>query len=491
MPVSVSYPGVYVEEIPSGVRTITGVSTSRTAFIGRALKGPLDSPTVIFSFADYERAFGGLSADSTMSFAVQQYFANGGGDAVIVRVANGATTASATVDGFQFDAASPGTWGSKLHLTIDRDTRDPANAGLVNMTVLLDTVEVEVLRNVVLADVTATLEQRSNYIRFAAGPAPAALTVGVPHQFANGHDGAAIVSGDLIGVDALTRTGMYSLATTDIFNILCLPPPTFLSDVINTAYQDAAKFCADHRAILLVDPPSAAPPTAATADALQNNAASSYKKNAAAFFPRLLAPNPLTGVIEEFVPCGAVAGVFARTDAQRGVWKAPAGIDAGISGISGLSYTLTDPENGELNKQAVNCLRTFPNLGSVVWGSRTLDGADAIGSEWKYVPVRRLALYMEESLFRGLKWVVFEPNDAPLWSQIRLNVGAFMNNLFRQGAFQGASPRDAYFVKCNGETTTQNDIDNGIVNIVVGFAPLKPAEFVIIKLQQLAGQIQS
>ena len=125
------------------------------------------------------------------------------------------------------------------------------------------------------------------------------------------------------------------------------------------------------------------------------------------------------------------------------------------------------------------------------WGARTLNGADVEASEWKYIPVRRFALFLEESLYRGTKWVVFEPNDEPLWSQIRLNVGAFMQSLFRQGAFQGLTPKDAYFVKCDGETTTQNDINNGIVNIVVGFAPLKPAEFVIIQIQQIAGQIQT
>jgi len=156
-----------------------------------------------------------------------------------------------------------------------------------------------------------------------------------------------------------------------------------------------------------------------------------------------------------------------------------------------LSYKLTDGENGQLNPIGVNCLRTFPVIGNVVWGARTLEGADLLASEWKYVPVRRLALFIEESLYRGTQWVVFEPNDEPLWAQIRLNVGAFMHNLFRQGAFQGTSPREAYFVKCDGETTTQNDIDLGIVNILVGFAPLKPAEFVIIKIQQIAGEIQT
>jgi phage tail sheath protein FI len=203
-------------------------------------------------------------------------------------------------------------------------------------------------------------------------------------------------------------------------------------------------------------------------------------------------PDPLReNRLEEFVPCGVVAGICARTDAQRGVWKAPAGLDAGLLGVRELSTRLTDDEHGQLNPLGVNALRAFPVVGLVVWGARTLEGADRLASEWKYLPVRRLALFIEESLYRGTQWVVFEPNDEPTWAQIRLNVGAFMHNLFRQGAFQGQSPRDAYFVKCDKDTTTQNDINLGIVNILVGFAPLKPAEFVIIKLQQMAGQVQT
>jgi phage tail sheath protein FI len=161
-----------------------------------------------------------------------------------------------------------------------------------------------------------------------------------------------------------------------------------------------------------------------------------------------------------------------------------------MNGIQGLNVNLNDNENGMLNPLGINCLRTFPVYGRVVWGARTLRGADQLADEYKYISVRRTALYIEESLYRGTQWVVFEPNDEPLWAQIRLNVGAFMHNLFRQGAFQGTTPRQAYFVKCDRETTTQNDIDQGIVNIVVGFAPLKPAEFVIIKLQQIAGEIE-
>jgi hypothetical protein len=156
-----------------------------------------------------------------------------------------------------------------------------------------------------------------------------------------------------------------------------------------------------------------------------------------------------------------------------------------------VSVALTDEENGDLNPLGTNCLRAMPVIGRVVWGSRTLRGADRLADQWKYVPIRRLALYIEESLYRGTQWAVFEPNDEPLWAQIRLNLGAFMHGLFRQGAFQGSSPREAYLVKCDAETTTQTDRNLGIVNIIVGFAPLKPAEFVIIKIQQLAGKIET
>jgi phage tail sheath protein FI len=203
------------------------------------------------------------------------------------------------------------------------------------------------------------------------------------------------------------------------------------------------------------------------------------------------APDPLQeNRIAEYPPGPFVAGIIARTDAQRGCWKAPAGIDASLTGAAGLQTRLTDLQNGELNIRAINCLREFAVYGNVVWGARTLRGNNEVGSEWKYIPVRRMALFLEETFFRASKWVVYEPNDEPLWAQIRLNFGAFMHTCFQQGAFQGTSPREAYFVKCDRETTTQTDINNGIVNIVVGFAPLKPAEFVVIKIQQIAQQAQ-
>jgi phage tail sheath protein FI len=250
--------------------------------------------------------------------------------------------------------------------------------------------------------------------------------------------------------------------------------------------------------MLIVDPPIDWGRRAETAAANARaglgdlNLSGTIARNAALYFPRVVQADPLRDRQNDvFVPCGIIAGVMARTDVQRGVWKAPAGQDAALNGIQGLQVNLTDDENGLLNPLGINCLRSFPIIGRVVWGARTLRGADQLADEYKYVPVRRTALFIEESLYRGTQWVVFEPNDEPLWAQIRLNVGAFMQNLFRQGAFQGKTPREAYFVKCDKESTTQNDINLGIVNILVGFAPLKPAEFVIIKIQQIAGQIEA
>jgi hypothetical protein len=257
-------------------------------------------------------------------------------------------------------------------------------------------------------------------------------------------------------------------------------------------WDAALAYCKTRRAMLIVDPPAGTWDSAA--DVLSNISFvdSLRDKNACVFFPRIKAADPLKeNRLYDFIPSGAVAGIFARTDGARGVWKAPAGIEATLMGVRELSYKMTDGENGQLNPLGINCLRSFPVFGNVLWGSRTLRGADQFASEWKYIPVRRVALYIEESLYRGTQWVVFEPNDEPLWSQIRLNVGSFMQGLFRQGAFQGKTPREAYFVKCDRETTTQDDVNRGIVNILVGFAPLKPAEFVIIKISQIAGEAQA
>ncbi len=523
MPVQPTYPGVYIQEKPSGVRTITPIATSITAFVGRTLRGEANTPVRIQSFMEFDRQFGGLWDESTLSYAVQQFFLNGGGDAIVVRVVHkDAKKSSISIGGaggqWEFEARSEGVWGLKLRMRIDHETRptqgDEKPDSLFNITVFdKGTLEREVFRNVSVDPNHArfakrVLEQNSSLVRMKDGsPVPTSrpnkhgpLTTG-EDPFANdppsalyataasGEDGSAIEGTDITG-DSVKKMGLFALDQADLFNILCIPPLTREVDPNKDVWDAAVTYCEQRRAMLLVDPPAS---WTKPSDVEKQTAITDLvtrHKNAALYFPRLRMADPLkAGAVEEFVPCGAVAGIIASTDVQRGVWKASAGIDARLNGVRELTVKLTDGENGRLNPLGVNCLRTFRDVGHVVWGARTLEGADRLASEWKYLPVRRTALFIEESLYRGTQWVVFEPNDEPLWAQIRLNIGAFMQDLFRQGAFQGTTPREAYFVKCDKETTTQNDINRGIVNILVGFAPLKPAEFVIITIQQMAGQI--
>jgi phage tail sheath protein FI len=328
------------------------------------------------------------------------------------------------------------------------------------------------------------------------GAASRAQSGGVP-----GSDGTWDPSADETGIataligDESTKTGMYALLDVDLFNILCIPATMNLGDTAAAQVLVAAEaFCTKQRAMVIADVPqkdgNRDKPTEMMTWLDAN--ATLRSRNAAVYFPRPLIADALNGYrLRAVAPSGTLAGVWAATDVTRGVWKAPAGTNATLAGVQQLAYKLTDGENGALNPLAINALRAFPVYGLVSWGARTLFGADQQADDYKYIPVRRLTLYIEESLFRGTQWVVFEPNGAPLWAQIRLNVGAFMHTLFRQGAFAGTTPAEAYFVQCDDKTNPQADIDLGIVNVLVGFAPLKPAEFVVIQIQQIAGQIAS
>jgi phage tail sheath protein FI len=610
---------VYVEEIPSGVRTITGVATSITAFVGRTLRGPANDAVLINSFADFERRFGGLAVKYPLSYAVRDFYLNGGTQAIIVRLfadaaqvaaravadaagASAGTTPAAVatdartkakefkqdpektaaddvakaaeakagetpppapddvkkaakdaanatkgastgvLDGTEFGslklrAAYPGDWGNNVSVKIDKAGIDDdvvrqfglpsaLKDTLFNMTVVENPPDGarERIQNVSLHPdagarrIDRVLESSSRLVRVDPADLPTdPAAVKTPEvtkadedptsratkpdkvkKMKGGLNSTPLTPSTYIGSQA-NKSGIYALEKADLFNLLCIPPDARNQNTDNSVYAEALQYCADRRAMLIVDPPVewGANKDTAAGDAVKGfptlGLGGLIARNAALYFPRVIQSDPQReGQLDTFVPCGMVAGVMARTDTQRGVWKAPAGIDATLNGVQALQVNLTDDENGMLNPLGVNCLRFFPPvIGRVIWGARTLRGADQLADEYKYVPVRRLALYIEESLYRGTQWVVFEPNDEPLWAQIRLNVGAFMQNLFRQGAFQGTTPRDAYFVKCDKETTTQNDINLGIVNIVVGFAPLKPAEFVIIKIQQIAGEIQT
>ncbi|MEO8365126.1 MAG: phage tail sheath C-terminal domain-containing protein [Pseudoxanthomonas sp.] len=412
MPATPTYPGVYVEELPGAVHTMHGVETATCAFVGRAPRGPFagstDGPVTVSSLAEFESVFGAPHPELELGWVVRDFFNNGGGRALIVRL---------------------------RHMAEDA----PDDAGLD----------------------------------------------------AAGDGGPPLHEADYLG-DAGTRSGLHTLREVDGFNLLCLPPDTRGGDTANAVMQAALALCVERRAMLLVDPPAAW----TDADVILRDDAAALQalglegeamRNAALYFPRLLQHGP-DATQSTRVPCGAVAGVIARTDGNRGVWKAPAGLEASLHGVAGLSVLLDDDDNARINQQGVNALRIFPVHGAVVWGARTLRGADSRSDDYRYVPVRRLSLHIEESLVRGLQWAVFEPNDESLWAQLRLGVGTFMNSLFRQGAFAGTTQREAYFVHCDTSTTSLDDIDLGRCNVQVGFAPLKPAEFVVLQVGLQVGQ---
>jgi uncharacterized protein len=426
VPVAPTYPGVYIEEIPSGVRTITGVATSVTAFLGRAQRGLENEPITINSYGDFTRTFGDLHTDYPMGYAVRDFYLNGGQQAIIVRLSK--NSAKAKNADLKLEAASAGAWGDKMTYTVDvKGITDEvakrynlSKDDLFNLTVYEEPGRgrVERFLNVsVKSDAGArrldrVLETESNLVRIqkksdgtpdlvttkpAASepeqdPADPAADPTEFQKFIGGMNSAALNSeNDVIG-DKDQKTGMYALEKADLFNLLCIPPDTREGDTIKEVYQKAMKYCTDRRALLIVDSPSTWGANKETAAATARDKLSDLgltgveARNAALYFPRVKQSDPLReGQIDTFVPCGIIAGVMARTDTQRGVWKAPAGLDATVNGTQGLQVNLNDAENGMLNPLGINCLRSFPVTGRVVWGSRTLRGADQLADEYKYV----------------------------------------------------------------------------------------------------------
>ncbi len=645
-----TYPGVYIEEIPSAVHTITGVATSIAAFAGWAAKGPVNAATLVQSWSDYENQFGGLDSRSYLGYALNQFFANGGQQAYIVRLVSTANpgapgsavaanttiaigpasikfaskapgawgnayavqisaptngiaadfklsvvyapqgtvvttvetfdnlavggvaaivsnyiavtvtgapagppalgtyplsggvdgdgvnvpaagSASVSISGLTFNstaatstvtittgspgltisALNPGAWGNTLSVQIQPRADDYTRFTLSVIATNVNTLASGIVENFTNLSLNAhdpagryivnVLNEQSGYLSATmsvATPLTLTNTPGIPASpkpagtatsvLSGGNDGAllapSIPPSSAGAFETALTAALPMLAHVPIFNLLAVP-----GEVDPATIAALQKFAVDNKAFYIVDSKQAdtytsllsGPDTAIVG----NNAI-----NSAFYFPWPNVFDPLLKVTRAFPPSGFVAGLYAATDSSRGVWKAPAGINASLTGQSGLSTILNDAQNGSLNPQAINCLRHFPVYGDVVWGARTLRGNDQVGSDWKYVPIRRLALFLEASLYQGTQWVVFEPNDEPLWSQIRLNVGSFMQGLFQQGAFQGTTPTQAYFVKCDAENNPPSSVAQGIVKITVGFAPLYPAEFVVIQIAQIAGQTQ-
>ncbi len=481
-----SYPGVYIEEVENANRTIVRSSTSVTGFIGRARKGPINKTVKIINFSQFENIFGGLWYDAPMSYSVYQFFLNGGKDAVIVRVAKEESTASATFEGTGIDlvALNAGTWANGLKVKISKVDGSKITIQISGSDIVEEFNNVE-LNHDPQFFIGTKLETESSLIRLKDG---IDTSMSIPNEgeeitLTHGTDGVIIGSEQIKGVENL-KTGIHCFDEKNI-NLMVVPPFGPDNEIDSETFDEVAKYCQKRRAMLIVDSPITWISKDAAYEGMKNCDAITPHPNAAIFFPRIMMADPLKdGLVREFTSSGAIAGLFARTDEVRGVWKSPAGINADLRGTKDLVVHLTINEIGILNEMGLNCLRNFSS-GIIIWGSRTSEGADYLGNKWKYIAVRRTALYIEQTLERNLEWVTFQPNDEPLWAKIRMSVGSFMHDLFKQGAFQGLTQNEAYFVECDKETTTQDDIDKGIVNILVGFAPLKPAEFFIIKISQL------
>jgi phage tail sheath protein FI len=578
MPITPTYPGIYIQEAPSTTHTIVAAPTNIAVFIGytHPLKTSPDiygKAVQIFGFMDYQRQFGGFVRSAAYATsaglgagkvygttdgnvagataeAVNQFFLNGGTTAYIVST-NGTDpntpnaflpTAGATmqIGGLTFTAqevtdefysmtvrivpvkpttgSPPESALADIIVTFAPSGPSPAGGGPVPGTVT------ESYRRVSLTPTESDgVTPDPNFIETRIGnssnpnPVSQLITVDVaaspPLSEFTAASQAFGLTFEADGTTPFSANSAFFTPTdytavlqedTDldkvpVLNLMVLPG-VFEPTVLGTAIA----FCERKLAFLIMDPPvnsstDDTTPPYQTIQSVANGTSLQRSKNAALYFPYLQSPdpftgsatNPVTGLTSEIPPAPTVAGIFAATDVSRGVWKAPAGFQALTTNTTGVVSRgrMTDPRQGVLNPISVNCLRDFPNTGTIVFGSRTL--ASTYDQQWTYVPVRRMALFLEQTLLANLKWVIFEPNAQPLWTAITMSIQAFMLGLFKQGAFQGNTPSDAFLVQCNSQTTTQADIDSGIVNIVVGFAPLSPAEFVVITIAQLAGQTQT
>ncbi|HST54089.1 MAG TPA: phage tail sheath subtilisin-like domain-containing protein [Pyrinomonadaceae bacterium] len=623
------HPGVYVQEISSGVRPIEGVSTSTAAFIGPAERGPLDRAFLVTSFTEFDSKYGSFMKDSWLAHAALQFFNNGGRRLYVARVAKNAATASVSLADRQIapaktltvSADSPGEWGNTLIVSTADATQDASNEFKLivqreKTTQPLTTETLEVFDNLSMNPdapnfVEKVVNAKSQFVRVAAeatdstaagfsrsgatpaaslpatnrgllvninGDGPQLITLADPLT-AESQVAAAIqtavrtlqplrASTDptaFSGFTAVFADGVYTLtsgkagrrssvevtdapannaaallklgktrAGVEQSGAAVLRPVNgnniFVGDAVvagvtvaitpgsdgdtpqEVDYQNGFKLLDSVRDVNLIAVPGIGTATMVDfgGDYCRRRADCFFigdmgvtddtKEDAQAFvaaltvrgsysavyYPWVRATDPTGESIEpiSLPPSGYVTGLYARIDAKRGVWKAPAGTQANLGGAVGLAKETSDAEQDTLNPIGVNVIRSFPAAGLVVWGARTITS----DPEWRYVPVRRTAVYLEQSIYNGIQWAVFEPNDEELWSSIRLNINAFMTIQFQNGAFQGRSAGEAFFVKCDDKTTTQADIDAGIVNILVGFAPLKPAEFVVLKLSQKALQ---
>jgi phage tail sheath protein FI len=506
-------PGVYVEEIEIGAKPIEGVSTSTAGFLGLTERGPTSPPRLVTSFTQFVRIYGGYLKDSYLAYAVDGFFSNGGQRCYIGRVVKeGADEAEKTVDGLTFAAVGEGTWGNRVGIRIENASSDPENVKpdgekVFKLTVaywstkvpdltippdkdpkralreLLETVsEVESFDNLsedpdspdyYMKKMGDPLKNISNciYLKEGSSGRPA-NTEGSFFMLLEGEelDGATeLIRADVRGKpDAKPgeKRGLTAFTEVDEISIVYVPDIHFVkeSDDRDALLDDILTHCEtlkDRFAIIDV------PKGVNNIGGLMIDRPSKY---GALYYPWIKIADLLTQKQELKPPGGYIAGIYARSDTERGVHKAPA--NELVKGAIGLEFSITKEEQGILNPRGINVIRNFPGRGRLVWGARTA----ILDPLWKYINVRRLFLFLEESIDEGTQWVVFEPNNEKLWARVRQTITQFLTRVWKDGALMGTTPEEAFFVKCDRTTMTQDDLDNGRLIVLIGVAPVKPAE---------------
>ena len=496
-------PGVYIEEIERGPRPIEGVATSTAAFLGETERGPL-RPRLVTSFGDYCRHFGGEAGDEAyLPYAVRGFFENGGGRAYVCRIAGaGATVASLTAGDLSIEAVGPGAWGNGIFVRLSASLAAPSGNSSARFRLQIaywpflpgeappadpfaraGKGTVEDFDGLVWDDRASPdfyakrLQDSSALIQLAGAEPLAAMPVAASGVLAGGAEGAVPSLADYAGRIGDNPSGLAALDLDEYREVALVAAPAADGVVAAAIYEHCER---NRFRFAAIDCPKAWENVATLDPRAQWD--TSY---AAYYYPWLFAADLRSGVPKLVPPCGHVLGLYARTDVERGVWKAPA--NEVVRGITGLERSVTDAVQGMLNPRGVNVIRQFPGRGIRVWGARTLSS----NSLWKYVSVRRLFIFLERSIYEGTQWVVFEPNDEKLWTRVKDTIRLFLRTQWRDGALMGLTEDEAFFIACDRSTMTQDDINNGRLICEIGVAPVRPAEFVILRIFQNTAEAQS
>ncbi|MCP4215838.1 MAG: phage tail sheath family protein [bacterium] len=505
-------PGVYIEEFEIGARPIEGVSTSTAGFLGETERGPV-YPRLVTGFEEFRKLYGGHLATSYTAYGIEGFFQNGGKRCFVGRItAADAVTADATIGTeMTIEALGPGTWGNRIAVKIEQGTMHSAAAPKSKLTVmywrlapptpLIDPTDAALKRETNRREPTCLevydnlssepessdfYEKRINglsqiiRVRQDAAGALTATALGFIATTA-GSDGGALVIGDYDGREItdgffstpgeIKRTGFLGFEEVDEIAIVCVPD----EHSVATLTDQLIYHCEDmHDRFAVLQ--------AAQTDVVLGTLATPGDSMFAAFYsPWIKTLDPLTNTFKLIPPGGHVAGVYARSDVERGVHKAPA--NEVLKGVKELQINITKGQQDILNPKGINCIRAFPGRGIRIWGARTI----STNSLWKYINVRRLFNFIEESIEEGTQWVVFEPNNENLWARVVQTVSQFLTRVWKDGALMGTAPEEAFFVKCDRTTMTQDDLDNGRLICIIGLAAVKPAEFVIFRFAQWQG----